>query len=100
MQMTKNLGMYQELIPQSPGLGHIPRAMKPQDSTDSGIVQRLQMAVQQGMISPEAAQYLMENLMGGQDEIAEGLRGMPRPRNMPPLEQTIPYSMIPGLLGE
>ena len=100
MEMTKNLGLFQELIPGSPGLGHMPRAMRPEDSTDAGIVQRIQAAVQQGMISPQAAKFLMENLMASQQDVAQGLRGMPGPNAMPALNNTAPYSMMRGLLGE
>ena len=100
MEMTKNLGLFSELIPGSPGLGHMPRAMAPEDSTDTGIMQRIQSAVQQGMISPQAAKFLLENMIAGQQETAQGLRGMPRPQNMPPMNQTEPHSMMRGLLGE
>jgi len=100
MEMTQNLPMYQELIQGAPGLGHIPRPMTPEDNTDEGIVQRIVMAVQEGMISPQAGQYLIENLMGGQEETREAMRGMPRPQNMPALSNTHPYGSMRGLLDE
>lgn len=98
MEMTKNLGMFQEVFPGSPGLGHMPRAISSQDSTDGGIVERLQMAVQQGMISPQAAQYLMENLLDSDEQSRAAVRPMPRPQNMPPMSNTFPFSLKNGLL--
>lgn len=98
--MTQNLGMYQEVVPGAAGLGHMQRAMRPEDSTDNGIVQRIQQAVEQGMISRQAGQYLIENLMEESGMAANALRGMPGPQNMPPLENTFPYSARRGLLGE
>ena len=95
MDMTQNLGMYQEVFPGAPGLGHMPRAMKSDDMTDMGIVNRLKAAVQQGMISPQAAEFLMSDLLGGSQEV---VRGMPMPRNMPDLASTFPYSLTRGLL--
>lgn len=99
MQMTKNLGLLEELVPGSPGLGHMPRAMAPQDMTDGGIIERIQMAVQQGMISPEAGQYLVENLLQDDQETAQALRGMPGPQNMPPMNNVFPHSLRNGLLS-
>lgn len=99
MQMTPNLPMYEELFQGAPGLGHIPRAMSPQDSTDGGIVDRIKKAAMQGMISPQAAQYLMENLLDSDDSARAALRRMPGPANMPPLENTFPYGLMRGLLN-
>lgn len=93
MKMTSNLGQYEELVHGSPGLGHMPRAMGPQDTTDGGIVQRIQEAVQRGMISPEAGQYLVDNLLQDDQESAKALSGMPVPQNMPPAENTFPHSL-------
>ena len=100
MEMTKNLGMYSELVPGASGLGHIPRKMSPQDSTDGGISSRIMQAVQQGMISQEAGKYLIENLLDDDQTTRQALRGMPSPRNMPPMDQVEPYSMMRGLLGD
>ena len=100
MQMTKNMPMYEEVVPGSPGLGHIPRRMQSQDSTDMGIVQRIKQAVEQRMISPQAAQYLIENLLQGGAETAQGLRGMPSPERMPSVGNTFPYGLKNGLLGD
>ena len=99
MDMTKNLGTYEELFQGSPGLGHIPRAMTQSDSTDEGIVDRIKAAVQQGMISPQAGQYLIENLLQGDQDSRKAVRGMPGPSNMPSISNTMPYSMMRGLLG-
>ena len=100
MDMTNKLGAWQELFQGAPGYGHIPRAMSPQDSTDGGIVQRIQAAVQQGMISPQAGKYLVENLLDDDNATMDAVRRMPRPQNMPMLENTFPYSLNNGLLGE
>jgi hypothetical protein len=100
MKMTNNLPMYEEVFQGSPGLGHMPRRMTAQDSTDGGIVNRIQMAIQQGMISQEAGKYLIENLLDDDQTTRQALRGMPSPRNMPPMDQVEPYSMMRGLLGD
>lgn len=100
MQMTNKLGLFQELYPGSPGLGHIPRAMTAEDSTDGGIVARIQEAVKQRMISPEAAQYLIENLLASDSDTVQAVRRMPVPKASPMMENTFPYSLNNGLLGE
>jgi hypothetical protein len=99
MQMTQNLGMYEELYPGAPGLGHIPRATKPTDMTDGGIVDRIKKAVSMGYISPEAAAYLVENLLEDDAMTQQAVRGMPGPRAMPLLNQTFPHSLNNGLLS-
>jgi hypothetical protein len=93
MQMTQNLGLLEELVPGSPGLGHLPRRMTPQDNTDGGITQRIQAAVQQGLISPQAGQYLMENLLQDDAQTAQALRGMPG-GVMPPMNNVFPHSLL------
>ena len=94
MKMTNNLPMMQEVFQGSPELGHMQRPMTQDDGTDEGIAMRIQQAVEQGLISPEAGMYLIENIMGGQQEQMQAVRGMPRPQNMPPMNN------IRGLLGE
>jgi hypothetical protein len=96
MKMAPNLPMYEEVFQGSPGLGHMPRRMTAQDSTDGGIVNRIQMAIQQGMISQEAGMYLIENLLQDDETSKQAIRGMPMPQNMPPMNNVHPYG---GLLG-
>jgi len=93
MKLAQNLPLHQELVPGSPGLGHIRRAMTPQDMTDGGIAERIHSAVQQGMISPEAAGYLLDDMLGdgGQTKLARQLRRMSMPKAMPAVSDTIPY---------
>ncbi len=98
MEMTRNLPMYEELVPGAPGLGHLPRKMAPADTTDGGIIDRIKMAAGQGLISMEAASYLMENLLQDDAVTANALRRMPGPQTMPPISNTFPHGLKRGLL--
>jgi len=83
LKMSQNLPMLDQLDPNRPQSGYMRRAMTNQDYTDSGIVQRIMYAAQQGAISPEVASYLMENMMEEADVQNQAISQMPGAPNMP-----------------
>jgi len=95
LKMTQNLPMLEPLDPQRPQSGYMRRAMTPQDSTDSGIIERIMYAAKQGAISPEVVNYLMENLLENDTQSNAAISQMPGAPNMPNPNNVV----MPGLLS-
>jgi hypothetical protein len=66
-----------------------------QDNTDGGIIQRIMTAAQQGLIHPQVANYLMENLLDSDTSTNQAIGQMPQaPMRPNPMDV-----VTKGLLG-
>jgi hypothetical protein len=94
MKRENFLPMMQPLDPQRPQSGYMQRPMNAESYTDQGIADRIMFAAQQGMIAPEVANYLMENMMQPERASQQAIRQMPAAQNMPN-----EMNIVPGLLN-
>ena len=89
------LPMMEPLDPMRPQSGYMQRPAAYQDNTDGGIIQRIMTAAQQGLIHPQVANYLMENLLDDDRSTNQAISQMPSAPSMP-----APNNIVPkGLLG-
>jgi hypothetical protein len=54
---------YLPMLQKIPNAGHMQRPTTAESYTDSGIAQRIMAAAQQGLIHPEVAKFLMDNML-------------------------------------
>lgn len=94
MKMAPYLPMLEPLDPTNPQTGHMRRSMDMNDSTDSGVVQRIMYGAQQGFISPEVVNYLLNNLLDSDQSQNAAIRSMsPAPRQPNPMD-VVPKGLL------
>jgi hypothetical protein len=78
LKRTNYLPTLEPLDQSNPAAGHMQRPMAYQDNTDGGIIQRIMTAAQQGLIHPQVANYLMENLLDDDRSTNQVIGKMPQ----------------------
>ena len=100
LKRANYLPKYDPLTQGNPQAGYIRRPMSPEDSTDMGITQRIFEAAKAGLIHPQFAQYLIENLGSDQDSYdainndEEAARGIPAAPVQPNPMDVVPKGLL------